>query len=337
MATYTKLTSGKWRVQIRKQGFYRNRTFQRKMDAKTWATQIEAQINSTSATGLIQSKALLSELINHYQDSTKPRGRTARACYARLSDRLGNIKLSALTQLHVQDFADTRLKECQAQTVASDLSYLSKVLSWARTVKKIDVDPAIARNVRAGLTMSGHSTRSNERDRMPTIEEIDLMKGWWSAHKSQIPMSVIVDFAMANGMRLGEICRIKTADVDVNKKTVIIRERKDPKKKEQNDQIVPLLGEAWDIVKNRMKEYPDRLFPYKAASVSNNFTKTCQYVDIDDLRFHDLRHYAITNLFRKGLSIPLVSIVSGHKHWNNLKRYTELSADDVHKAFGGDL
>jgi integrase len=95
------------------------------------------------------------------------------------------------------------------------------------------------------------------------------------------------------------------------------------------------IGKGWEIVKRRMKDNPDRIFSYNADSVSANFTRTVKRLHIDDLHFHDLRHYAITALFRKGLTIPLVSIVSGHKNWQNLKRYTELSSDDVHKAFEG--
>ena len=38
-----------------------------------------------------------------------------------------------------------------------------------------------------------------------------------------------------------------------------------------------------------------------------------------------------TEFFRMGLPIQLVAIITGHKSWENLRRYTELNADDVHK------
>jgi integrase len=52
-------------------------------------------------------------------------------------------------------------------------------------------------------------------------------------------------------------------------------------------------------------------------------------LEIDDLTFHDLRHGAITDLFRKGLDIPEVALVSGHRSWRKLTRYTQLTAADV--------
>ncbi|MGA9412261.1 MAG: tyrosine-type recombinase/integrase [Roseobacter sp.] len=56
---------------------------------------------------------------------------------------------------------------------------------------------------------------------------------------------------------------------------------------------------------------------------------------IEDLHFHDLRHLAITELFRAGLPVQLVAVVSGHKDWKHLKRYTQLCAADVHAALAG--
>ena len=48
-----------------------------------------------------------------------------------------------------------------------------------------------------------------------------------------------------------------------------------------------------------------------------------------DLRFHDLRHEGITRLFDAGLSIPEVAMISGHKSWGMLKRYTHMSPKSV--------
>jgi len=50
---------------------------------------------------------------------------------------------------------------------------------------------------------------------------------------------------------------------------------------------------------------------------------------IYDLRFHDLRHEAISRLFERGLSLPEVALISGHKDPRMLLRYTHLKAEDV--------
>ena len=55
---------------------------------------------------------------------------------------------------------------------------------------------------------------------------------------------------------------------------------------------------------------------------------------IDDLRFHDLRHEAISRFFEMGLSIPEVALISGHKDYRMLARYTHLRAEDLVKRLG---
>lgn len=48
-----------------------------------------------------------------------------------------------------------------------------------------------------------------------------------------------------------------------------------------------------------------------------------------DLRFHDLRHEAISRFFEKGLNVPEVALISGHRDPRMLFRYTHPRAEDV--------
>ncbi len=334
MATYAKLPSGSWRAQVRRKGFIRSNTFKLKRDAVEWATNIESQVNSVSSRGLITPTQSFKALVDAFLETSKAKSKTTKYNYELIKTELGHHSLKNLSQLNIQAFADKRLKINQSQTVAGYISNIARVLRWGRKRKRLDIDEAIAMNVRTNLKEDGLRTRAVERDRTPTKEELDVLYNWWAKHPAlTMPMPVIVRFALASCMRLGEITRITNSDVDRKKKTVIIRERKDPKDKENNDQVVPLLGEAWEIVESRLDDFEERLFPYVTGSISHNFTRTCKQLDIVDLHFHDLRHAGITELFRRGLTIQLVAIVSGHKSWENLKRYTELNAEDVHNAF----
>jgi integrase len=50
---------------------------------------------------------------------------------------------------------------------------------------------------------------------------------------------------------------------------------------------------------------------------------------IENLHFHDLRHEAISRFFEKGLSIPEVSMISGHRDVRQLIRYTHLKIENL--------
>jgi integrase len=69
--------------------------------------------------------------------------------------------------------------------------------------------------------------------------------------------------------------------------------------------------------------------PKTAPSVSDAFAKLTKRLEINNLRFHDLRHEAVSRLFERGFSIEQVALVSGHKDWKQLKRYTNLKATDL--------
>jgi integrase len=48
-----------------------------------------------------------------------------------------------------------------------------------------------------------------------------------------------------------------------------------------------------------------------------------------DLHFHDLRHEAISRFFEKGLSVPEVALLSGHRDARMLFRYTHPEREKI--------
>lgn len=338
MATFTKLPSGKWRVQVRNNGTYRGATFATKSEAKVWAAAIERQATYIAAIGYAQppKEATVKDLIDKYvQMSVGHFGKTKSATLKMLIKKIGSVRLCLLNALVLRDFVDLRIEQgAGGVTIASDLSHLSAVLKWARHSRRLDLPERLALDARGSLKHIGLKTRSVERSREPTEDELNSLYVYWENNSRQsIEMKTLVRFALATGMRLGEIARIRAEDINVKERTILIKDRKDPRKKSGNDQVVPLFQEAWDIVDSSVSgRNCGRIFNVRAASVSSAFTRACKKLGIKDLRFHDLRHKATADFFRDGLEIPHVAVMTGHKTWAMLKRYTEITASDVHSA-----
>jgi integrase len=348
MATFSQLPSGKWRAQVRRAGIYRAATFDSKRQAREWATSIEAQASHVAAGGFapIPKGSTLADLIDKYVTETekakvggKPKlmGKTKAATLAMLKREIGSVKLASLNSVVLRDFIDRRQDAgAGGVTIAADLSFLSGALKWGRHSRRLDLPERLALDARASLVYAGVSTRSAERDREPTDDELARLYAHWDASPRQrLPMPVLCRFALATGMRQGEICRLNVEDIDRTARTVVIRDRKDPRNKMGNDQTVPLLAEAWAIVAPLIENRDDGLlFPYREASVSTAFTRACQAVrpPIEDLHFHDLRHRATAQFFAMGLDIPRVALMTGHKSWAMLRRYTRIKPGDVHSA-----
>ncbi|QNH26206.1 tyrosine-type recombinase/integrase [Xanthomonas theicola] len=59
--------------------------------------------------------------------------------------------------------------------------------------------------------------------------------------------------------------------------------------------------------------------------------RACRSLQIEDLHFHDLRHEGASRLFEQGYDIPEVAIVTGHRDWKSLKRYTNLAPESLYR------
>lgn len=343
VATITKLPSGKYRARVRVKNQYRASTFATKSAARRWSSQIEGQLHDT-ASGIKRKVPgmTVGDLVKSYTESVSNApgatvGRTKRNTLNMLQQRFANVRLENI-EAGLDQFIESRLKEgAGGVTIAADLSFLSTVLRWAAAVKNIAVDELAARRARSTLSIRGMETRSQQRERIPAADELNAMYAHWAKmKKQQIPMERIVKFALASGMRQAEICRVLIEDIDWKGKTVLIRQRKDPKKKATNDQVIPLVGDSLAIAKEQAgKRTRGRLFPYNSRSVSTSFQLAARDLGFPDLNFHDLRHAATTAFFRMGLPIQLVALITGHKSWENLRRYTQLKASDVHAFLEG--
>lgn len=315
----------------------RGETFTLKRDAEAWARKVELQVEHIVASGYqpVPDGYSLADLIDSYALECNMGGRTKQSTHAMLKRELGSIPLKRLNSIHMRDFIDARLKAgAGGVTIAADLSFLGAILKWGKHSRRMDLPTDLARDARRDLTARKVSTRSQERDREPTTAELEKLYRYWSENKRQIiPMATLCAFALATAMRQDEICSITVEDLDVSKRTIIIRDRKDPRKKDGNNQTVPLLPDAWAIVAQLLDTRKvGRIFPYRASSVSTAFTRACTKLRIDDLHFHDLRHKATSDLFNMGLTIPQVAVLTGHKTWAQLKRYTHTKPEEIHAA-----
>lgn len=342
MATVTKLPSGKWRALVRLVGHEtRSASFKSKSEANKWAADVEAKLKHIKHYGAAPppKNSTFGDFLAVYTEevgSKKEFGRNKRSVLNKLVKELGKVKMGHLTEHTLREFAQRRINEgAGGVTISADLSYISAVLRWIRVAKRYDVDVGMARNVRAGLPVMGVSTRGARRSRIASEDEISrIVATYKERRKQQIDMPTVITFALETAMRQSEITGLRIEDLNLKDKTVLIRDRKDPREKKGNDQIVPLLPGAMEIIKRVVGDRQSgKIFNYDSRSVSTSFTRITTQLGIENLRFHDLRHTAITRLFKMGLTVDRVAVMSGHKSWEMLRRYTHLGAQDVHDDY----
>lgn len=269
----------------------------------------------------------------------KAPGRSKEATLRMLRRELGKLGMGELDRERIVAFGRRRaLEGAGPVTLSMDIGTIKLVIQHAAAVHGMPVRVEPIDLARFALKRLGLVGKSNERDRRPTEEELARLFAHWDGNDRQlIPMSRIVQFAIASAMRQEEICRVTWNDLNARTKMLVIRDRKDPREKKGNDQRIPLLAvsgyDAAGLIEDQraLRANDDqRIFPFNHRSISARFTRTCQELGIEDLHFHDLRHEGTSRLFEAGFAIEQVSLVTGHKDWKMLRRYTHLRPETLH-------
>lgn len=329
-----------WRAQIRRKGHQQiTETFPNKVLAVKWARQIEAEMDSKrfkDARGL--ANITLKELIVRYREeigAEHPFGKNKSAVLATWEREHGALTLEEITDDYLTTFVRNRRKGgASGVTIGIDLTYLAGVFKTAAQLWKLPVSQEPFKVARANMGHLKITTKSKERKRRPTAKELTDLCDYLDK-RSSLPMRDIINFAVESAMRIDEITRLRWVDLNETDRTILIRDRKHPREKEGNDQEVPLLGQTFEIVCRQPRpERPTaacRIFPVLTDTVSTIFPRAKVALGIVDLHFHDLRHEGVSRLFEQGYQIPEVALMSGHRDWKMLARYTQMRAKDLHR------
>lgn len=318
------------------QVYQESQTFARKQAAQAWVRKREVELDQPGAIERANRiGATVKEMIERYlleMAKARPLGKTKIGTLNAISESyLGHVKDQEINCQTLVEYAVWRISPegggVLPQTAGNDLAHLGAVLSIARPAWGYAVDPHAMSDARKVLRKLGYNMRSRERDRRPTLDELNSLmthfEGILAYRPSSINMLKMVAFALFSTRRQEEIIRIKWADLDEEGARVLVRDMKNPGQKIGNDVWCHLPPEALAIVKTMPKAL-DQIFPYSAESISASWTRACKFLGIEDLHFHDLRHDGVSRLFEMNWDIPRVASVSGHRDWNSMRRYTHL-------------
>jgi integrase len=299
-------------------------TFDRKPAAVAWLARRETELSEPGAMERKEDPALADVIDRYIKESKKAIGRTK-------AQVLRTIKGLPIAELHCSEIGSAELIAfAQAlpgspATVQNYLSHLGAVFAIARPMWKYPLDQQAIRDAFTVTGKMGITGKSRQRDRRPTLDELDRLLTHFGKVKANrpatAPMQKIILFALFSTRRQEEITRITWADYD--KTRVMVRDMKHPGDKVGNDIWCELPPEASAIIET-MPKIERQIFPYSTDAISAAFTRACKVLEIEDLRFHDLRHEGVSRLFEMGRTIPQAASVSGHRSWQSLKRYSHM-------------
>lgn len=304
------------------------KTFDRREAAKAWVSRRETELAEPGALDRSDDPVLGDVIDRYVAESKKKIGKTKAQVLNRLKKfAIADIQCSKIKSEHCITLANSLLATGMApQTVQNYLSHLGAIFAVARPAWGYQLDRQALRDACVVARRMGITSKSKQRNRRPTLDELNSLMEHFGTIKakrpSSIPMQKIVAFAIFSTRRQEEITTLRSEDFDEAHSRILVRDMKHPGDKIGNDTWCELVPEAMKIIKTMKRE--GRLFPYGTDAISAAFTRACKFLEIKDLHFHDLRHDGISRLFEMGRTIPQAASVSGHRSWASLKRYTHI-------------
>ena len=317
-----------YRVEVRLKGFPAQRaTFHRLTDAKRWAQTTEAAIREGRHFATIEAKRhTFGEMIDRYLRDVLP---TKPKCdYSTHLNwwrkALADRTLADVTPALIAEQRDLLRKTKAPATVVKYLAALSNV--YSKAIKEwgwLEENPL--RKVEKPKLPRGRVRFLSDDERARLLAACRESESEW--------LYLVVVLALSTGMRKSEIMGLRWQDVDLRQGRVTLHETKNGERR-----VLPVTGHALELLKDHARVrrldtdllFPGRVNRHKPIDLRTPWLSALKRAEIEDFRFHDLRHSAASYLAMNGASLAEIAEVLGHKTLQMVKRYAHLS--EAHTA-----
>jgi integrase len=137
----------------------------------------------------------------------------------------------------------------------------------------------------------------------------------------------LVLLAITTGARRGELLGLRWNDIDFERQTAYVETTKNGQPK-----VLPLTNDVVNELTRFRQQDSSLIFNSevksdKAFCFNKQWKKALNKAEVDNFRFHDLRHTTASYLAMSGASLLEIADVLGHKQIQMTKRYAHLCID----------
>ena len=357
MATFITLQGKKGiktQAVIRTQGHNLSRVFSLKRDAEAWAKRTEVAIEcSTKERPFVKFDHLpkkteteptvqvsldlphirwtLSKALDHYgQTITKKKKGYAQelrriAQWQRLP--LVNKLLSELTTAHIQSFIDRRASEVSGSTVRHDVMLIRALYRDARKIWKLDIpNPCVG----AELPRPAHHRERRLEDARGVTDQDEehRLREALSSYNRGDELTDLLDLAIETGLRRSELLYLRVKHIRTS--AGLTRVELEGSKSGRPRRVILSLR-AREIIFRRLKDKDEnsRLFSVSESALARFWIQARKEAKVEGLRWHDLRHEALSRMASKGLNIEQLQAQAGYTTPTMILRYFPVCYQDI--------
>jgi integrase len=304
-------------------------------DAERLIKRRQGEIVTGRFAGLGPERVTLAKLFDALLDDYRVRGlhslpMTEHRVCKNLAPFFGTLRAADFSTAQARAYVLTRRREGAANaTINRELELLRRAFRLA-----YEADPPVVvrvphiarlpeRNVRSGVL--DHPAYLNLRDVLSSDFENEHPEGVRRERRESYRLLLVVGYH--TGARLGELLAVRWSDVDLARCEIRLESENT---KTGKARVLPIYGEmhGWFEMARaeRDAKYPDCRWVFAAGGQQLIFNwrawrKFVMLAGVPDLRFHDLRRTALTNMVRAGIPEKVAMEISGHLTRRTFERY----------------
>ncbi len=327
MATPQKTAQGTWRVQIEVRGVRESNTLPTRREAIEWRDRRSSELRAVTD-GQAGTVYTLKQAMRKYAEEVSPTKRGQRWEVIRLKAYEGaehglpiNKPLAKFTDDEVQAWRDRRLLTNSRGTVIRDMTLMDSVLQAARLEWKwIKANPV--RDVRKPTRPEHRKRLISGRETRRVLRALGYTRGPVRTVSHAVALAFLV--ALATGMRAGEVCGLRWADMREMYGTA-----HNVKAREAGvSRDVPLSPVARKLIERLRGWDDDLVFGVGAATLDALFRRARKKAGLEGFTFHDSRHTAATRLAGR-LHILELCLMFGWKNTSQALTYYNMPAAQI--------
>ncbi len=304
--------NGKYQVQIRVGSYSRSQSFRKLNDAKSWARKEEELAEQRRYLGSKYEPCNLAEILVRYLRDVTPHKRSCDTerivLQTLLKEAWVNEPLLQLNAAAIAEYRDKRLATVKPATLKRQLNIVKHACATAEREWDWLSPLSLLQRVRLPKNTEHVVERITANEEHALIEAAQRCRTKNLCH--------LITLAIETAMRRGELLALEWGDIDLERRELLVRQSKNGMPR-----TIPLSTRAHSTLANMENGCCEPVFPLSANAVRLAFERVRTRAGLNDVRFHDLRHEAISRLFDRGLTTPQVALLSGHKTVSQLFRY----------------
>ncbi len=221
------------------------------------------------------------------------------------------------------------------RTIARRVSSLRRYFGWLRATGQIDSDPTVGLSAPSG---GGRLPRVLRRDELDAILENPKASAE-DEPEVELRDRAVVELLYGSGLRVGELCGLEMADVDLRGHAVTVWGKGDKQR------MVPLSGPAVEAIDRWLRSGRPALLDTSGASDDLFLNRRGGPLTTRDVRRlldrrsahpthpHALRHTYATHLLDGGADLRAVQELLGHADLSTTQLYTHVSKERLRAVF----